>query len=151
MEITVSDIREPILHNLRVRFRAAGITNYHSFLIDLAVESPPEHAANADLVLTDVPCTGSGTWSRTPEQLYFFHPEKILHYSTLQKKILGHVVPHLAQDASLVYCTCSVFKKENEEMVAFLQKEIGLRLHHAGPIEGYRQRADTLFAAHFSR
>ena len=151
MEITVSDIRETILQHLRARFRTAGIGDYHSFLIDLAAQSPPKDAAIADLVLTDVPCTGSGTWSRTPEQLYFFHPDKILHYSTLQKKILEHVVPHLAPDASLVYSTCSVFKKENEEMVPFITDGLGLRLHRAGPIKGYDQRADTLFAARFTR
>lgn len=151
MQITVSDIRESILHNLRARFRAAGIARYSSFLIDLSVDSPPKQAAGADLVLTDVPCTGSGTWSRTPEQLYFFQPQKIAHYSALQKKILAHVVPHLGPDASLVYSTCSVFRKENEEIVAFIRNNLGLQLHRSGVIAGFHQRADTLFAARFTR
>ena len=150
MLLTVSDIRESILLNLRTRFRAAGIENYDSFLIDLAIQSPPNQTAGADLVLSDVPCTGSGTWSRTPEQLYFFRQGKLLHYSELQKKILRHVVPYLALDASLIYCTCSVFKKENEGIVAFIRDDLGLSLHRSSPIEGYRYRADTLFAARFS-
>ncbi|HVS95205.1 MAG TPA: hypothetical protein VHE54_01930, partial [Puia sp.] len=151
MSLTVSDIRESILHNLRVRFRAAGIEKYQAFRIDLAVQPPPKQSAGADLVLADVPCTGSGTWSRTPEQLYFFRPEKILQYSQLQKKIIRNIVQHLAADASLVYSTCSVFKKENEEMVAFIRDELGLHCQRASPIEGYRRRADTLFAARFAR
>jgi 16S rRNA (cytosine967-C5)-methyltransferase len=151
MEITVSDIRESVLYNLRSRFRTAGIGGYRSFLIDLSVDSPPKEAAAADLVLTDVPCTGSGTWSRTPEQLYFFQPSKIGHYAALQKKILGHVVPCLAPQAALVYCTCSVFKKENEEITTYVSEELGMRLQRSGPIAGYEQRADTLFAARFTR
>jgi 16S rRNA (cytosine967-C5)-methyltransferase len=151
IEITVSDIRESILNNLRARFRVAGIERYRSFLIDLSVDSPPKSTARADLVLTDVPCTGSGTWSRTPEQLYFFQPQKIGHYAALQKKIVGHVVPHIAPDASYVYCTCSVFKKENEEMTTFIREGLGMRLERSGAVVGYDQRADTLFAARFAR
>lgn len=151
MDITVSDIRDSILHNLRTRFRTAGIKQYHSFLIDLATQSPPVTAAQADLILADTPCTGSGTWSRTPEQLYFFQPGQIARYSTLQKKILEHVVPHLAPDATLVYCTCSVFKEENEEITAFLGEKFDLRQIRMENITGYNERADTLFAARFTR
>ena len=146
MEITVSDIRESILHNLRARFRAAGIERYRSLVIDLSVDSPPPAAAGADLVLADVPCSGSGTWSRTPEQLYFFQPSKIANYAALQKKIVANV----AAQKSLVYCTCSVFKRENEGAVEYIQG-LGLRLDRAGLLEGYEQRADTLFAARFTR
>ena len=146
LDIMVSDIRESILHNLRARFRVAGIGHYRSFLIDLAVQSPPKQAAGADLVLTDVPCTGSGTWGRTPEQLYFFDAQKIGHYSALQKKILTNVSAH----HTLVYCTCSVFKRENEEMVEYI-RQLGMKLDRAGAITGYDQRADTLFAARFTR
>lgn len=151
MDITVSDIRESILHNLRARFRTAGIKKYQSFLIDLSTQSPPAAAANAGLILADTPCTGSGTWSRTPEQLYFFQPQQIPHYSTLQKKILEHIAPHLAPDATLVYCTCSVFKKENEEIAAFLREKYNLRQIRMENITGYNERADTLFAARFTR
>ena len=146
MDITVSDIRESILRNLRTRLRVAGIGHYRSFVIDLAVETPPKEAAGADLVLTDVPCTGSGTWSRTPEQLYFFQPQKIAHYCALQKKIVAKA----AAARSLVYCTCSVFKRENEEMVDYIRDGLGLRLDRAGAIVGYGERADTLYAARFN-
>src|SRR6202012_5618700 len=65
-------------------------------------------AATADLVLADVPCTGSGTWGRTPEELCFFNPASILRYSTMQQQILTHIVPNLAPGAWLIYSTCSV-------------------------------------------
>jgi 16S rRNA (cytosine967-C5)-methyltransferase len=150
LHIIASDIRTSILHNLKSRFAAAGIKRYSTFLADLANQPPPDSAANADLVLTDVPCTGSGTWSRNPEQLYFFNPASIAKYADRQRSILRHIAPRLAPDASLVYCTCSVFKKENEEVTDWIHDNFKLNRHSRGTITGYSQHADTLFAARFN-
>ena len=149
--ILASDIRPTILKNLRTRFATAGIQRYTTFLADLSTQPPPAAAAGADLILTDVPCTGSGTWSRTPEALYFFNPATIAKYRDRQRGILSHIAPRLSQDASLVYCTCSVFKKENEEMKEWISTTFDLRPDRSGAIIGYPQHADTLFAARFTR
>jgi 16S rRNA (cytosine967-C5)-methyltransferase len=151
MEIFVSDIRDTILRNLRSRFKTAGIKKYHAFLVDLARQTPPASAAGADLILVDAPCTGSGTWGRTPEDAWFFNPEKIRRYSEVQKSILSNIAPQLSPDASLVYCTCSVFKKENEEMAAFIRDTLGLREQARENLKGYDLRADTLFAARYTK
>jgi 16S rRNA (cytosine967-C5)-methyltransferase len=152
LNITVSDIRDSILRNLRSRFAKAGIKNYQAFLTDLTRNYPPDAAANADLILVDVPCTGSGTWSRTPEELWFFNPKKITQYVELQKKIIGHIAPRLLPGAWLVYSTCSVFKKENEEMAAHIRDTThGLKQDKMENIKGYDDRADTMFAARFTR
>jgi len=152
LNITVSDIRDSILRNLRSRFAKAGIKNYQAFLTDLTRNYPPDAAANADLILADVPCTGSGTWSRTPEELWFFHPKKITQYVEIQKKIIGHIASRLLPGAWLVYSTCSVFKKENEEMAALIRDTThGLKQDKMENIKGYDDRADTMFAARFTR
>jgi 16S rRNA (cytosine967-C5)-methyltransferase len=148
--LTVSDIRESIIRNLKARFQSAGIKKYNAFLADLSKQPAPASAVHADLVLTDVPCTGSGTWGRTPEELYFFDPDKITQYSALQKRILANIAPNMIKGATLVYCTCSVFKRENEEMVSYI-KGFGLKGSQAENLVGYDQHADTLFAARFVR
>ncbi len=150
VEITASDIRESIINNLHRRFRQAGIINYHSFVADLT-RAVPEAKLSFDLILADVPCTGSGTWSRTPEELYFFDPRKILTYSTAQKQIVTSIADRLAPGAHLVYSTCSVFKKENEAITTVIREQSGLRQELAGSIRGYDQRADSMFAARFVR
>jgi len=147
MELLVSDIRESIIHNLKGRFKTAGIKKYHSFLADLSKQQAPASAVSADLILTDVPCTGSGTWGRTPEDLYFFDPAAILRYSNLQKRIMANIAPYLASGATLVYCTCSVFKKENEELIAYVRDTSKLKIQTAQNLIGYDKHADTLFAA----
>jgi 16S rRNA (cytosine967-C5)-methyltransferase len=150
VDLTVSDIRESILQNLRSRFQAAGIKKYHSFLADLTrddiVNLPIAH-----LVLADVPCTGSGTWGRTPEDLFFFDPRRVNNYQITQRKILTNIASRLAPGATLVYCTCSVFKKENEEMAAFLRDSFNLQQEKMENLIGYPHRADTLFAARFTK
>jgi 16S rRNA (cytosine967-C5)-methyltransferase len=150
MDLTVSDIRESILANLRARFQAAGIKKYHPFLADLTrddiVNLPIAH-----LVLADVPCTGSGTWGRTPEDLFFFDPRKINKYQIIQRKILTNIVTHLEPGAALIYCTCSVFKKENEETVAFLRDSANLHFEKEENLIGYPLHADTLFAARLKK
>jgi 16S rRNA (cytosine967-C5)-methyltransferase len=153
MSITVSDVRESILHNLKGRFHAAGIKKYEAFPADLTREVPPaaEAAATADLILADAPCTGSGTWGRAPEELCFFNPAKILRYSTMQQQILTHIAPNLAPGAWLIYSTCSVFKKENEDIAAFLRENFGLEQDKMENIKGYDLQADTMFAARFRR
>ena len=151
LHITASDIRTSILKNLRTRFAAAGIHRYITFVADLGAQPPPASAAGADLILADVPCTGSGTWSRTPEALYFFDPMKITQYRDLQRRIISNIAPHLAGDATFVYCTCSVFKKENEEMTGWMRAGFDLRQDFGSAIIGYPRHADTLFGARLKR
>jgi 16S rRNA (cytosine967-C5)-methyltransferase len=151
LHITASDIRPSILQNLRTRFTTAGIHRYITFLADLATSPPPASAAGADLILADVPCTGSGAWGRTPEALYFFDPLRILPYRDRQRGIISHIAAQLAPDASLVYCTCSVFKKENEEMTEWIRSTYKLQPELQDTLTGYPHHADTLFAARFHR
>ncbi len=151
IRITASDIRDSILHNLEGRFHAAGIKNYTVFTADLTRENPPSTAATSDLILADVPCTGSGTWSRTPEELYFFNPRQLTRYHEMQRQIVSNLVANMAPGAWLIYSTCSVFKKENEDIAAFLRENADLEQDKMENIKGYDSQADTMFAARFHR
>jgi 16S rRNA (cytosine967-C5)-methyltransferase len=150
-QLTVSDIRENILKNLHARFHKAGIAGYEAFLADLSVPGSRLPKQQYDLVITDVPCTGSGTWSRTPEQLYFFDPQMIAHYSDLQKRIVSNAIPQVKDGGRLVYITCSVFKKENEQVVQYIQQTSNLKLLKKELLAGYAMKADSMFVALFGR
>lgn len=148
-QLTVSDVRETILINLQKRFKRAGIESYDQFVGDV---SSPKFSLNKkfDVIICDVPCSGSGTWSRTPEQLAFFKKEKIEHYSNLQKRIVSNASKALKTDGLLLYITCSVFKKENEEVVHYIKDHLSLHLKSMQYLKGYDKKADTLFVASFS-
>ncbi len=149
IELTVSDIREGIIANLKKRFSAAGIKKYATFVADLQASNLKPQTLNFKLIICDAPCTGSGTWSRTPEQLYFFEEEMIAAYADRQRKIVNHVIPQLQVGGMFIYITCSVFKKENEEMVDFIKEKFHLQLLQVELLQGYDKKADTMFTAAF--
>lgn len=147
IELTVSDIRPSILRNLKERFDRAGIKHCQSFTADLAQSPFTAHHAPYHIVLCDAPCSGSGTWGRTPEQLFFFTREKITAYADLQQKIIANVLPQVAKGGYLLYITCSVFRQENEEQVQFILQQGGFELVKMELLKGYDLKADSMFAA----
>jgi 16S rRNA (cytosine967-C5)-methyltransferase len=148
VQLLVSDVRENSLNNLDERFDAAGIRKYQKKVLDLLVDNEQHlHHYEFDGIILDAPCSGSGTWGRTPEMLYHFEEQKIKSYNNLQRSIAANVVKYLKQGKPLIYITCSVFKAENEEIVSYLQQELGLQLEQKEVIKGYNEKADTMFVA----
>ncbi|SEB13301.1 RsmB/NOP family class I SAM-dependent RNA methyltransferase [Pedobacter hartonius] len=148
VQLLVSDVRENSLHNLDERFQAAGIKKYQKKVLDLLQNNDQDlHDYFFDGIILDAPCSGSGTWGRTPEMLYHFEEHKIDFFSGLQKSIAAGVVKYLKTDKPLIYITCSVFKKENEEVIAHLLENLPLKLESMQSIPGYNDKADTMFIA----
>ena len=148
IQLLVSDVRENSLHNLDERFQIAGLKKYQKKVLDLLQNNAQDlHDYEFDGILLDAPCSGSGTWGRTPEMLSHFEVHKIAYFSKLQKTIASNVVKYLKPGKPLIYITCSVFKEENEDVVAYLQETLGLKLEQSEIIKGYNDKADTMFAA----
>ncbi len=147
IDLVVSDVRESVLANLKKRFGKAGIKKYKSFVADLEHSPLAIQHLPFNLIIADVPCSGSGTWGRTPEQLVYFDTGKIDVYAAMQKNIVTNVIPHLRPGGNLLYITCSVFKKENEEVVEFIKEKFRLQLMKMELLKGYDKKADTMFAA----
>lgn len=145
-QLTISDIRESIIHNLQNRLKRAGIINYKSFPANVA--DAGKYISNPfDVIICDAPCSGSGTWSRTPEQLVSFQKEKIEHYSNLQKDIAIKAAKYLKSHGYFLYITCSVFAQENEAVVDYLTQNTSMQKISEEYIKGYDQKADTLYVA----
>ncbi|MEJ2883176.1 RsmB/NOP family class I SAM-dependent RNA methyltransferase [Pedobacter sp. GR22-6] len=148
VQLLVSDIRENSLNNLDERFREAGLKKYQKKVLDLLQNNEQDlHHYEFDGIILDAPCSGSGTWGRTPEMLYYFDEHKISFFSRMQKTIAGNVVKYLKPGMPLIYITCSVFKQENEEVVEWLLENLPLKLEKMELIKGYHHKADTMFAA----
>lgn len=150
VRLTVSDRRESILHNLTQRFRLYRHVLPVAHIADVADEASLNKALGTkqfDHIICDAPCSGSGTWARTPEQLYFFNPESIATFSALQKKIAINAAAYLKPGGRLIYITCSVFTQENEEVTNEVVKHTGLQLTHAQIINGTAIKADNMYIA----
>lgn len=150
VRLVVSDVRPSILHNLQQRFREAGVSAEYCTTADLEKGLPAAFKKMPfSLIMADVPCSGSGTWARTPERLFFFEPASLEHFTARQKHICNHALKALRKGSGFLYITCSVFHAENGDMVTYLRSQAGLRLLRSGLLKGYDDRADNLFAAAF--
>jgi 16S rRNA (cytosine967-C5)-methyltransferase len=146
MEILATDSREKSLLNLKTRFAKAGIRSYRTKVLNLENEGLNSRE-RFDGVIVDAPCSGSGTWARSPERLSSFDEKLIDGYSEKQKKIVQNVLKNLKRNSPLIYITCSVFSKENEENVKYFSEKLGLQVETAAYIKGYSEGADTLFVS----
>lgn len=150
LRLTVADIRETILSRLHTRLHNAGVPFENSYLKDLT-ESGLSNSEKFDIVLCDAPCTGSGTWSRTPEQLYYFQRSKIQMYAEMQRKIINHSIKTLHKGSLFFYITCSVFSEENEQQANFITQTFKVKQVHLEYLKGYLDKADTMFVAVFKK
>ncbi|MHB1921202.1 MAG: RsmB/NOP family class I SAM-dependent RNA methyltransferase [Chitinophagaceae bacterium] len=148
LDLWVTDKRASLLRNLEERFRVAGIRHYSSAVLDLcAVKLTVDLPSSFDVIVLDAPCSGSGTWGRTPESLYFFRPEKIPEFRKLQQKIIHQVIPFLKKGGLLLYITCSVFHPENETLIGEISRPLGLTEESGGMMLGYPILADQMFCS----
>ncbi|MBY6138262.1 RsmB/NOP family class I SAM-dependent RNA methyltransferase [Leisingera daeponensis] len=78
---------------------------------DLASSAP------FDLVLCDVPCSGSGSWRRAPEGKWNLTPGRLAGLQRIQAEILRKAARLTAPEGVLAYATCSMLDGENIEQV----------------------------------
>ncbi|HDQ92876.1 MAG TPA: hypothetical protein ENN89_02020 [Synergistetes bacterium] len=69
-------------------------------------------------VFLDAPCSGSGTWSRHPEGKMRLIPDRIGDMYSLQCALLSKALDIIPPGGSVIYSTCSLFRQENEQVVA---------------------------------
>jgi 16S rRNA (cytosine967-C5)-methyltransferase len=151
IKITATDSRATILKNFRERTE-----KYHSQLSTTVVDlelplSKNFFGSKFDGIIADVPCTGSGTWARSPENLKFFNEDAIQNYVKRQQTIIASALPFLKSNGTLVYITCSVFKAENEDMANWIAALPGMKLSESKFIDGTRNFCDSMFYAKFMK
>ena len=76
-----------------------------------------------DRFIIDAPCSGSGTWRRSPDAKYRLTPKQLKAIQAAQREILDIGAAHLTPTGRIVYMTCSVLPDENERQIeAFLER-----------------------------
>lgn len=76
-----------------------------------------------DRFIVDAPCSGSGTWRRSPDAKFRLTPEKLKELTQTQADILEIAYSHTKKGGRIVYFTCSILKEENEEVIkAFCER-----------------------------
>ncbi len=118
-----------------------------------------------DLVLADVPCTGTGVISKKPDIKWKRERNDIDDLAPIQKEILNNAANLVKPGGALIYATCSIEDEENREVVEdFLEKRNDFELAQADKFvpkeavsEGYLQtlphvhNVDGAFAARLEK
>jgi 16S rRNA (cytosine967-C5)-methyltransferase len=152
--LLVSDVRPTILKNLEERFKLHRRNLPQMMEIDLTqlpADIDPLEGKKANLIVCDVPCSGSGTWGRTPEQAWFFDPETLKDFQEKQQKITLRAAEFLADDGTLIYITCSIFSTENEDNTKKICELGGFKVIQQTTINGFENQADCLFVSVLKR
>ena len=67
-----------------------------------------------DLFVLDAPCSGSGTWRRSPDAKFRITPEKLKEIVGVQRQVLDVAYKHTKRGGRIVYMTCSILEDENQ-------------------------------------
>ncbi len=116
------DVNEKRLAGMAPRMRRAGLTNVHPAAIRSEQDPRVKRLRGKfDRVLVDAPCTGTGTLRRNPDLKWRLSPEELERINAIQKSVLENAAKLVKAGGRLVYATCSLLKRENQDVVeAFL-------------------------------
>ena len=82
----------------------------------------PQWENGFDLVLADVPCSGLGVIRKKPD-IRYKDPEPLTRLPAVQQAIADNVSRYVRPGGVLVYATCTVLRRENEEVVGRFLRE----------------------------
>ena len=115
-KITACDISEEKTSRIKENIERCHALNVNVQISDATVFNP-EFKEAFDVVLSDVPCSGLGVIGKKADIKYRLTEESLKSIYELQRNILDNVSKYVKKDGFLVYSTCTVNKKENEEQV----------------------------------
>ncbi len=126
-KIEASDISENKVRLMKENFKRCGFDK--ESVSASARDALSYNAAldeTADIVIADVPCSGLGVIGKKRDIKYKMSAEKIEDIIALQRGILKNAAARIKQGGRLLFCTCTINRRENEDNFEWLVKELKL-------------------------
>ena len=114
-QIHAYDAERSRLNPIHDRLSRAGVRNTQ---VHNRPENLESYKGQMDIVLTDAPCTGSGTWRRRPDAKWRLTDAQLERRVSDQHEVLEAAKHYVKPNGRLVYVTCSLFASENNRQVA---------------------------------
>lgn len=124
--VTARDISESKVFKMRENIARMKLSNVYAGAGD-ALEFVPEDEERYDVVFCDLPCSGLGIIGRKADIKYNMTREQQEELVVLQRDILKTVYRYVKKGGRLVYSTCTINKKENEENARWIRDELSLK------------------------
>ena len=110
-DIFAHDIAPARMADLPDRAARAGVV-----ITRLAPDQVADHAPY-DVVFCDAPCSGSGTWRRSPDAKWRLTHDRLDALCAIQNDVIARAATLVAPQGLLAYATCSVLQDENDAVV----------------------------------
>lgn len=114
--VYANDINKERIAGLKSNLQRMGVRN----CVVVNMDARKLNVGKVDRVLLDAPCSGTGVVSKDPSVKTNRTRGEIDRIVVLQKELILHGFDMLKANGILVYSTCSVLVKENEEVVNYL-------------------------------
>ena len=110
------DVDRVRLSRVPPRAERAGAAGIELRLLDGGREAVAlaDLTAQADVVLVDAPCSGTGTWRRNPEARWRLTPARLDRLRATQRQVLALAAPLVRSGGRLVYAVCSLLGEEGQ-------------------------------------
>ncbi len=122
-QIFAHDVDGRRLAPLKERLGRAGVRNVQIRAPARTRDVLADLQGRMDVVLVDAPCSGSGTWRRSPDSKWRLRPNALAKRLEEQRAALVLAAPLVKPGGRLVYVTCSVLPEENEDQIAAFAAE----------------------------
>jgi 16S rRNA (cytosine967-C5)-methyltransferase len=126
-EIDATDVSAKRMALMALRLRRFDYAARVKCSVEDAASAVGASDESYDLILCDVPCSGTGTLARNPEIRHRLRAEEWVRQAERQSKILRGALRRLAAGGRIVYSTCSLEAEENERVVEKIAADAGLR------------------------
>ena len=123
--LIASDTDRGRLSRLAPRAERAGATNIETRLLDpkREFEALGDLEGQADAVMIDAPCSGTGTWRRNPEARWRLDEAELARLTALQSALLDLGARLVRPGGRLIYVTCSLLDEEGAgQFAGFIQR-----------------------------
>ena len=130
IRVVAGEINRHRARRLSENLARAGSGREHVVVAD--ARQPP--LRTADVVLLDVPCTGTGTFARHPDARWRVTPDALARITELQRELLAGTVGLVPPGGCLVYSTCSLEPEENVMQVERFLEEHPEFHREPGPV-----------------
>lgn len=137
------------LSRLPSRAQRAGAATIETRLLDpnREAEALADLVGQADCVLVDAPCSGTGTWRRNPEARWRLTPERLTRLTALQARLIELAATLVRPGGRLIYAVCSLLDEEGaDQAAAFLAAHPDWRAARPFPVPGIERDAGVLLS-----
>ena len=114
------DIDDLRIKRMKELLRRTGIDIVKIYKIDSRKAPEILGEESVDKVLIDAPCTSDGTLAKNPDLRWRIREDAIPEFAKLQYEMLEAGWKILRSGGRLLYCTCSMFIEENEDVIKVL-------------------------------